>query len=171
MSDQLHVRLGAGNAPNPAAAPVAAHEKSAVPRCAHCGVPLPEQWAQGRRRRFCSDSHRQAAMLRRVQGLPEATPRVSSGGRARLVVRWQRERDAWRDDSVKVAEAKRNIDRAVEACELLNLVDRRDLPRWIADLVVDLAAHLGADVAVPRTPVDAHDRLMNLAAELPRGRR
>lgn len=72
---------------------------------------------------------------------------------------------------MKVAEAKRNIDRAVEACELLNLAERRDLPRWIADLVVDLAAHLGVDVGVPRTPVDAHDQLLTLAAGLPRGRR
>lgn len=57
-------------------------------RCVHCRGPLPEplrpRSGRGRRRRFCSHACREAARLRREQGLPESTPRVRPGGRHRL---------------------------------------------------------------------------------------
>lgn len=49
----------------------------------------------------------------------------------------------------------RSIDRAAQACELLHLAGREEVPRWIADLVVDLAARLGLDVPIPETPMEA----------------
>lgn len=53
--------------------------------CRHCGGPLPTPFAHGgRRRRYCNHACREAARLRRAQGLPEAAPRVRPGGRRRL---------------------------------------------------------------------------------------
>jgi hypothetical protein len=53
--------------------------------CRHCGRPLPAPAAHGgRRRRYCNHACREAARLRRAQGLPEAAPRVRPGGRRRL---------------------------------------------------------------------------------------
>ncbi|MGH7869795.1 MAG: hypothetical protein ACREP9_19725 [Candidatus Dormibacteraceae bacterium] len=54
--------------------------------CRHCGVRLtPSKPGQpGPRARFCSPACREAARLRREQGLLESTPRVRPGGRRRL---------------------------------------------------------------------------------------
>jgi hypothetical protein len=51
--------------------------------CAACGDPMPPV-KRGRRRRFCSHRCREAARLRREQGLPENAPRVRPGGRSPL---------------------------------------------------------------------------------------
>jgi hypothetical protein len=63
-----------------------------VSRCAHCGAELlGEERTGGRRRRFCSPAHREAARLRRAQGLDEDAPRVRPGGRRPLAARLGRE--------------------------------------------------------------------------------
>lgn len=54
--------------------------------CRACGATLPRQQI-GRSRRFCSAACREAARLRRMQGLPEWAPRVKPGGRRRLRAR------------------------------------------------------------------------------------
>lgn len=36
---------------------------------------------------------------------------------------------------------------------------RQEVPRWIADLVVDLAARLGLDLQIPQTPMEGHEDL------------
>jgi hypothetical protein len=55
-------------------------------RCAHCGRPLPAATdGRGRRPRFCSPAHREAARLRRERGLPESYPlQPNRHGRRRL---------------------------------------------------------------------------------------
>lgn len=50
--------------------------------CAACGEALPP--ASSARRRFCTHGCREAARLRREQGLPENTPRVRPGGKSPL---------------------------------------------------------------------------------------
>ncbi|MGH7883020.1 MAG: hypothetical protein ACREN8_08980 [Candidatus Dormibacteraceae bacterium] len=66
----------------PAAAIVAPDEF----KCRHCGIRLtPSKPGQpGPRACFCSPACREAARLRRQQGLLESTPRVRPGGRRRL---------------------------------------------------------------------------------------
>ena len=54
--------------------------------CRACGATLPRQQI-GRSRQFCSAACREAARLRRMQGLPEWAPRVKPGGRRRLRAR------------------------------------------------------------------------------------
>jgi hypothetical protein len=59
-----------------------------VIRCAHCGAPIPlEGRRRGRPSRFCRPAHREAARLRREQGLDENAPKARPGGRRRLAVR------------------------------------------------------------------------------------
>jgi hypothetical protein len=54
--------------------------------CRACGATLPHQQI-GRSRQFCSAACREAARLRRMQGVPEWAPRVKPGGRRRLRAR------------------------------------------------------------------------------------
>lgn len=72
----------------PASADQLAAVVSVTRVCRACGATLPRQQI-GRSRRFCSAACREAARLRRMQGLPEWAPRVKPGGRrclrARLV--------------------------------------------------------------------------------------
>ncbi len=56
--------------------------------CAACRRVLPATGV-GRPRRFCSDACREAARLRRQQGLPESAPRVRTGGQRPLAARLQ----------------------------------------------------------------------------------
>jgi hypothetical protein len=63
-----------------------------------------------------------------------------------------------------------HIDGAVEACEQLNLAERNRLPRWIRQLVVELARYLDVDLTTPKTPAEAHNALMDLAERLQHAR-
>ena len=58
-----------------------------------CGVPLTLK-SSGRVREYASASCRMSALRRRRSGLPEATPRLKPGGRAKLITRLGR-RDYW----------------------------------------------------------------------------
>jgi hypothetical protein len=70
----------------PSADSLAAAVVSSTRVCRACGATLPHQQI-GRSRRFCSAACREAARLRRMQGLPEWAPRVKPGGRRRLRAR------------------------------------------------------------------------------------
>ncbi len=56
----------------------------------------------------------------------------------------------------------RLIDQAVECCEESNLREQLDVPRWIADLVVQLQAAAGEELLVPRDTIVAHGQLLDL---------
>jgi hypothetical protein len=58
--------------------------------------------------------------------------------------------------------ACRLIDLAVERCEERNLREQLELPRWIADLVVQLQATAGEDLVVPGDTLAAHGQLLDL---------
>ena len=60
----------------------------------------------------------------------------------------------------------RLIELAIERCEQGNLQERMELPRWIADLVVDLEAAAGEDLRVPKDTIEAHGRLLDLREAL-----
>ncbi len=53
--------------------------------------------SSGRVREYASASCRMRVLRRRRSGLPEATPRLKSGGRAKLITRLGR-RESWRTD-------------------------------------------------------------------------
>ena len=59
------------------------------------------------------------------------------------------------------------IDHAVEACELLNLAKREAMPRWIQDVVAELAAIANVECDLPHTPTEAPGLLMDLMEALP----
>lgn len=61
--------------------------------CCGCGVPLALK-SSGRVREYANASCRMRALRRRRAGLPEATPRIKSGGRAKLTTRLGR-REYW----------------------------------------------------------------------------
>ncbi len=56
----------------------------------------------------------------------------------------------------------RVINLAVESCEESNLSEQLEVPRWIADLVVQLQASTGEELLVPRDTVEAHGQLLDL---------
>ncbi len=56
----------------------------------------------------------------------------------------------------------RLIDHAVECCEEGNLRERLEVPRSIADLVVQLQAAAGEELVVPRDTIAAHGQLLDL---------
>jgi hypothetical protein len=56
----------------------------------------------------------------------------------------------------------RLIDHAVERCEEGNLRERLEVPRLIADLVVQLQAAAGEELGVPRDTIAAHGQLLDL---------
>ena len=56
----------------------------------------------------------------------------------------------------------RLIDHAVERCEEGNLREQLEVPRWIADLVVQLQAAGGEELVVPRDTIAAHGQLLDL---------
>lgn len=73
--------------------------------------------------------------------------------------------------SRNIRQLRQDIDGAVEACEQLNLAERNQLPRWIRQLVVELATGLDVDLTTPKTPAEAHNALMDLAERLQHARR
>ena len=56
----------------------------------------------------------------------------------------------------------RLIDHAVERCEEGNLQEQLEVPRWIADLVVQLQAVAGEELVVPPDSIAAHGQLLDL---------
>jgi hypothetical protein len=58
--------------------------------------------------------------------------------------------------------ACRLIDLAVERCEERNLREQLAVPRWIADLVVQLQAAAGEELAVPADTIATHGQLLDL---------
>jgi hypothetical protein len=56
----------------------------------------------------------------------------------------------------------RLIDSAVERCEEGNLRDRLEVPRWVAEVVVQLQAAAGEDLLIPRDTVTAHGQLLDV---------
>jgi hypothetical protein len=56
----------------------------------------------------------------------------------------------------------RLIDHAVERCEEGNLRERLEVPRSIADLVLQLRAAAGEELVVPRDTIAAHGQLLDL---------
>ena len=56
----------------------------------------------------------------------------------------------------------RLIDHAVERCEEGNLQEQLEVPRWIADLVVQLQAAAGEELVVPPDTIAAHGQLLDL---------
>ena len=55
----------------------------------------------------------------------------------------------------------RLIDHAVERCEEGNLQEQLEVPRWIADLVVQLQAAAGEELVVPTDTIAAHGQLLD----------
>jgi hypothetical protein len=56
----------------------------------------------------------------------------------------------------------RLIDLALDRCEQGNLRDRLELPRWVADLLVNLEAAAGEALRIPKDTVEAHGQLLDL---------
>lgn len=92
----------------------------------------------------------QATQRYGVRALPSRPVRLSIGRRLFNMTAVERRR------------ACRYIDIAVDHCELFNLREQLDVPRWIADLVVHLEAAAGEELQVPRDAIEAHGRLLDL---------
>jgi hypothetical protein len=59
---------------------------------------------------------------------------------------------------------RERIDKALDACEEINLTKPGPAPRWVLDLVADLQAGIGSLLWVPTNTVEAHAELLDLQA-------